>query len=47
VSLKAIRQIARLIVALTIVTVGLGLALLLESGVLLGVVIVLPFLAGM
>lgn len=44
-SLETIRQKALLIVALTVVVMGFGIAILLASEVLLSVVVILPFLA--
>lgn len=44
-SLETIRQKALLIVALTVVVMGFGIAILLESEVLLSVMVILPFLA--
>lgn len=45
--LETVRQTTSYLVALTVVMVGLGLAILLESEVLLGVVVILPFLAAL
>lgn len=46
-SLETIRQTALPIVALTVVIMGFGIAIRLESEVLLSVVVILPFLVGM
>jgi uncharacterized membrane protein len=46
-SLDTIRQKALLIVALTVVVMGFGIAILLASEVLLSVVVILPFLAAL
>jgi hypothetical protein len=46
-SLETVRQKALLIVALTVVVMGFGIAILLASEVLLSVVVILPFLAAL